>query len=179
MRCPACSNPDTRVIDSREAEDGDSIRPRRVCDRCEERFTTFERSESARIQVLKRDGSRQEFDRRKLASAIGKAASKGLAADEIDRLIDELESSVRQSGASEIPSGRIGEMVLERLAERDPLSYLRFKIVYSRIEDLDALYDELASLVRRREDARNRRVAEQITLPIEEPLAPVARRRRR
>src|SRR5437763_13528155 len=85
MKCPACSNPDTRVIDSREAEDGDSIRRRRVCDRCEERFTTFERSESARIQVLKRDGSRQEFDRRKLASAIGKAASKALSSEEIDR----------------------------------------------------------------------------------------------
>ena len=169
MKCPACSNPDTRVIDSREAEDGDSIRRRRVCDRCEERFTTFERSESARIQVLKRDGSRQEFDRRKLASAIGKAASKALSTEEIDRLIDELEAAVRQSGASEIPSGRIGEMVLERLAERDPLSYLRFKIVYSRLEDIDALYDELASLVRIRQVARDRRVAEQITLPIAEP----------
>jgi transcriptional repressor NrdR len=181
VKCPGCGYLDTRVIDSREAEDGDSIRRRRVCDRCEERFTTFERSESARIQVLKRDGSRQEFDRRKLASAIGKAASRGLAADEIDRLIDELESSVRQSGASEIPSGRIGEMVLERLAERDPLSYLRFKIVYSRIEDLDALYDELASLVRIRQEARDRRVAEQIVLPIaaEPVVAGPARRRRR
>jgi transcriptional repressor NrdR len=179
VKCPGCGNLDTRVIDSREAEDGDSIRRRRVCDRCEERFTTFERSESARIQVLKRDGSRQEFDRRKLASAIGKAASKGLAADEIDRLIDELEAGVRQSGASEIPSGRIGEMVLERLAERDPLSYLRFKIVYSRLEDIDALYDELASLMRIRQEARDRRVAEQITLPISEPVVAGPSRRRR
>ena len=181
VRCPSCGHEDTRVVDSREAEDGDSIRRRRVCDRCEERFTTFERSESARIQVLKRDGSRQEFDRRKLASAIGKAASKALSAEEIDRLIDELEGSVRQSGASEIPSGRIGEMVLERLAERDPLSYLRFKIVYSRIEDIDALYDELASLVRIRQEARDRRVAEQIILPIaaEPVVAGPPRRRRR
>src|SRR5438034_614740 len=93
MRCPACGNPDTRVIDSREAEDDTSIRRRRVCDRCEERFTTFERSESARIQVQKRDGTKQEFDRRKLASAIEKAASKGLAADDVSRLIDDLESS--------------------------------------------------------------------------------------
>lgn len=179
MRCPACRNPDTRVIDSREAEDGASIRRRRVCDKCEERFTTFERSESARIQVLKRDGTRQEFDRRKLASAIGKAASKGLAAEAVDRLIEDLEVSVRQSGLSEIPSQRIGEMVLERLAERDPLSYLRFKIVYSRIEDLDALYDELATLVRLRQDFRDRRVAEQIALPIEPVAAAAAPRRRR
>src|SRR5207237_1785517 len=110
----------------------------RVCDRCEERFTTFERSESARIQVLKRDGSSEEFDRGKLASALGKAASKALSGEEIERLIDDLEGNVKQSGASEIASGRIGEMVLERLAERDPLSYLRFKIVYSRLEDIDA-----------------------------------------
>ncbi len=179
MRCPACGNPDTRVIDSREAEDGASIRRRRVCDRCEERFTTFERSESARIQVQKRDGTKQEFDRRKLASAIEKAASKGLAADDVNRLIDDLESALRQSGVSEVPSQRIGEMVLERLAERDPLSYLRFKIVYSHLEDIDALYDELAALVRRRQEARDRRVAEQIVLPIGETVAVVPRRRRR
>ena len=178
VRCPSCGNPDTRVIDSREAEDGASIRRRRVCDRCEERFTTFERSESARIQVVKRDGARQEFDRRKLASAIGKGASKALSAEEIDRLIDELEASLRQSGVSEVASQRIGEMVLERLAERDPLGYLRFKIVYSRLEDIEAIYDELARLVRRRQEAQDRRVAEQITLPIE-PVAVAPRERRR
>src|SRR2546427_12539421 len=116
VRCPSCGNPDTRVIDSREAEDGASIRRRRVCDRCEERFTTFERSESARIQVQKRDGTKQEFDRRKLASAIEKAASKALAADDVNRLIDDLESALRQSGVSEGPSQRIGEMGLERPA---------------------------------------------------------------
>src|SRR2546425_2006654 len=178
VRCPSCGNPDTRVIDSREAEDGASIRRRRVCDRCEDRFTTFERSESARIQVVKRDGARQEFDRRKLASAIGKGASKALSAEEIDRLIDELEASLRQSGVSEVASQRIGEMVLERLAERDPLGYLRFKIVYSRLEDIEAIYDELARLVRRRQEAQDRRVAEQITLPIE-PVAVAPRKRRR
>ncbi len=178
MRCPSCGNPDTRVIDSREAEDGDSIRRRRVCDRCEERFTTFERSESARIQVAKRDGSRQEFDRRKLASAIEKAASKGLGAERISALIDDVEATIRASGASEVPSQRIGEMVLERLADADPMSYLRFKIVYSRLEDTDALYDELEQLVRRRQEARDRRVAEQIALPIEAPAAAPRRRRR-
>src|SRR2546425_9630809 len=142
VRCPACANPDTRVIDSREAEDGASIRRRRVCDRCEERFTTFERSESARIQVQKRDGTKQEFDRRKLASAIEKAGSKALAADDVNRLIDDLESSLRQSGVSEVPSQRIGEKVLERLPERDPLSYLRVKIADFPPRGIDALYDE-------------------------------------
>ena len=179
VRCPACGNPDTRVIDSREAEDGASIRRRRVCDRCEERFTTFERSESARIQVVKRDGSRQEFDRRKLSSAIEKAASKSLSPEKLAALIDDVEATLKQSGVSEVGSQRIGEMVLERLAEQDPMSYLRFKIVYSGLQDTDALYDELEALVRRRQEARDRRLAEQITLPIEPAGATAAPRRRR
>lgn len=179
MRCPSCGHEETRVVDSREAEDGDSIRRRRACDSCGERFTTRERSESARIQVVKRDGSRQEFDRRKLSSAIGKAASKQLAPEVIDRLIDDLETTIRQSGASEVAAQRIGEMVLERLAESDPMSYLRFKIVYSGLQDPDALYDELETLVRRRQETRDRRFAEQTVLPIEPEVAATSRRRRR
>ena len=179
VRCPACGHAESRVVDSREAEDGQSIRRRRACDACGERFTTRERSESARIQVIKRDGSRQEFDRRKLASAIGKGASKQLSSDAIDRLIDDIESTIKQSGTSEVESQRIGEMVLERLAESEPMSYLRFKIVYSGLQDTDALYDELERLVRLRQEARDRRVAEQTTLPIEAVAAAPARRRRR
>ena len=179
MHCPSCGHADTRVVDSREAEDGDSIRRRRACDSCGERFTTRERSESARIQVVKRDGSRQEFDRRKLASAIGKAASKQLAPDAIDRLIDDIEATIRQSGASEVGSQRIGEMVLERLAESDPMSYLRFKIVDSSLQDTDALYDELEALVRLRQQARDRQFAEQTTLPIEPAVVAASGRRRR
>jgi transcriptional repressor NrdR len=179
VHCPSCGHEDTRVVDSREAEDGDSIRRRRACDSCGERFTTRERSESARIQVVKRDGSRQEFDRRKLASAIGKAASKQLAPDAIDRLIDDVEGTIRQSGTSEVGSQRIGEMVLERLAESDPMSYLRFKIVYAGLQDPDALYDELESLLRHRQELRDRKYAEQTVLPIESVATVPSRRRRR
>ena len=179
MRCPNCGHADTAVVDSREAEDGESIRRRRKCEKCGERFTTRERSESARIQVLKRDGSRQEFDRRKLASAIGKGASRQLTPDAVDRLIDDIESTIRQSGVSEIPSGRIGEMVLERLAEQDPMGYLRFKIVYANLQDTDALYDELERLILVRQQARDRKVAEQTELPIATAVAAPARRRRR
>jgi transcriptional repressor NrdR len=179
VRCPACGHEDTRVVDSREAEDGQSIRRRRACDKCGERFTTRERSESARIQVIKRDGSHQEFDRRKLASAIEKAGSKQLQPESVERLIDDVEATIKQSGTSEVASQRIGEMVLERLAEQDPMSYLRFKIVYSGLQDTDALYDELESLIRRRQEARDRRLAEQITLPIEPAGAAAAPRRRR
>jgi transcriptional repressor NrdR len=179
MRCPSCGHQDTSVVDSREADDGDSIRRRRACDSCGDRFTTRERSESARIQVVKRDGTRQEFDRRKLASAIGKAASKQLAPDAIDRLIDDLEVTIKQSGTSEVGSQRIGEMVLERLAESDPMSYLRFKIVYAGLQDPDALYDELEDLVRRRQESRDRKFAEQTVLPIEPAVAVATRRKRR
>jgi transcriptional repressor NrdR len=179
MRCPNCGHPDTAVVDSREAEDGESIRRRRKCEKCGERFTTRERSESARIQVVKRDGSRQEFDRRKLASAISKGASRQLTPDGTDRLIDDIEATIRQSGASEIASGRIGEMVLERLAEQDPMGYLRFKIVYANLQDTDALYDELERLIRVRQQARDRKVAEQTELPIETAVGAPARRRRR
>lgn len=160
------------MIDSREAEDGASIRRRRACDRCEARFTTFERSESARIQVLKKDGSRQEFDRRKLASAIEKAASKSLSPERLGALIDDIEATLKQSGVSEVGSQRIGEMVLERLADVDPMSYIRFRIVYAKLDDLTSLRDELAALDRRREVSRDRKVAEQTELPIE--VAPVA-----
>lgn len=181
MRCPSCENTDTRVVDSREAEDGRSIRRRRACDACGDRFTTHERAESARIAVLKRDGSRQEFDRRKLASAIGKSAGDRLKPERIAAIIDDIETTIRQSGAAEVASGRIGEMVLERLATEDPMSWIRFKIVYSRLDDPDALYEELAQLVRLRESARSRALAEQTLLPMAEPAgaAPARRSRRR
>ena len=180
VRCPTCNRADTRVIDSREADEGSAIRRRRACDGCGGRFTTQERAESARIQVTKRDGSKQEFDRRKLVSAIEKGASKGLSAQQIGELIDDIETTIRQSGAADVTSQRIGEMVLDRLASLDPMSYLRFKIVYSRLDDPDALYDELAQLVRLREDARGRGLAEQIALPIgAQPVAVASPRRKR
>ena len=179
VRCPSCGAADTRVVDSREAEEGAAIRRRRVCDTCGERTTTFERAESARIQVVKRDGARQDFDRRKLASAIAKAATEELTADRTSALIDDLEHTIRQSGASEVSSERIGQMVLERLAEVDPMGYVRFKIVYDRMQDPDALLTEVDTLLRRRAEARDRKVAEQIALPIGAGPAPRAPRRRR
>lgn len=166
------------MVDSREADDGASIRRRRACDACQERFTTFERSESARIQVVKRDGARQEFDRRKLSSAIAKGASRALTEDRIAALVEDVEAAIRQSGASEVSSQRIGELVLERLAEADPMGYLRFKIVYSRLDDPDALLAEVDALLRRRAAARDRKVAEQISLPIAEAVVVRPRKRR-
>ncbi|MBI2983235.1 MAG: transcriptional repressor NrdR [Chloroflexi bacterium] len=167
-------------MDSREAEEGAAIRRRRVCDACEDRFTTFERSESARIQVVKRDGTRQEFDRRKLTSAIAKAATEDLNAERISTLIDGIEQTIRQSGTSEVTSERIGHMVLERLAQVDPMSYVRFKIVYDRMQDPDALLEEVGAMLRRRAEARDRLMAQQTLLPIAAaPVAPATTRPRR
>lgn len=179
MRCPSCGAADTRVVDSREAEEGSAIRRRRVCDRCEERFTTFERSESARIQVVKRDGARQEFDRRKLSGAIAKAATEDLTAERISGVIDDIEQEIRQSGTSEVSSQRIGQMVLERLAQVDPMSYVRFKIVYDRLQDPDTLLQEVDTLLRRRAEARDRLMAQQTLLPIPAAAPASARPRRR
>ena len=166
MHCPDCGSADTSVIDSREADDGLAIRRRRECAKCSHRFTTFERAESARIQVVKREGKREEFDRAKLASSITKAAGKSLGSDRVARVVDDIEASLKQSGASEIESHRLGELVLERLEAVDPMAYLRFRIVYANLQDVEALRDELDRLTNRRQRARERAGAEQIALPI-------------
>jgi len=144
VKCPGCGNLDTRVIDSREAEDGDSIRRRRVCDRCEERFTTFERSESARIQVLKRDGSRQEFDREKLASGFRKALTRRPVPEHAaERAADEIEAELRSQGVTEVDSSRVGTLAQDKLRELDQIAYIRFASVYQSFEDLEALKREV------------------------------------
>jgi transcriptional repressor NrdR len=181
MRCPNCTAADSAVVDSREADEGLAIRRRRECPACGHRFTTFERAESARIQVVKRDGSREEFDRAKLASSIAKAAGKSLSVERVTQVVNQIETGLKQSGASEVDSQRLGALVLERLEAVDPMAYIRFRIVYANLQDIDALQDELARLTHRRERARERAAAEQITLPIEEADAerPVRAPRRR
>jgi transcriptional repressor NrdR len=134
--------------------------------KCGHRFTTFERAESARIQVVKRDGSREEFDRAKLASSLTKAGGKSLTPEKVAKVVDGIEAALRQSGTSEIDSQRLGQAVLEQLESIDPMAYIRFKIVYAGLQDPDALYDELGTLVRRRQLARE--AAEQISLPLDE-----------
>lgn len=166
MRCPSCQAAGTSVVDSRDADEGVAVRRRRECASCGHRFTTFERAESARIQVVKRDGSREEFDRRKLASSIVKAGGKTMTPQIVARVVDGIEASLRQSGTSEVPSPRLGELVLERLEAVDPMAYIRFQIVYSGLQDPDALYEALTNLSRRRERARERAAADQMSLPI-------------
>ncbi len=174
VRCPNCHSPDTAVVDSRDADDGSAIRRRRECASCGHRFTTFERAESARLQVAKRDGSREEFDRAKLASSVSKAAGKSLSADRVAKVVADIESSLKQSGASEVDSQRLGELVLERLEAVDPMAYVRFRILYANLQDIDALQQELERLTNRRQRARESAAAEQIALPIVNGAAELA-----
>ncbi len=166
VRCPNCRAPDTSVVDSREADGGVAIRRRRECASCGHRFTTFERAESARLQVAKRDGSREEFDRAKLASSIAKAAGKSLSAEQVAKVVDDIETGLKQTGASEVDSQKLGELVLERLEAVDPMAYLRFRIVYAKVQDLGDLSAELERLTSRRQRARERAAVEQIALPL-------------
>jgi len=147
VRCPACEARDTRVVDSRDLDDASAIRRRRECSSCGTRFTTYERVEAARLAVIKRDGSRQEFDRDKLAAGLRKALTRRPVDDgAADRAADEIEATLRASGSGEVESARIGELAMARLRELDQIAYIRFASVYQSFEDLETLKREVDSL---------------------------------
>jgi transcriptional repressor NrdR len=147
VRCPICGGRDTRVVDSRDLDDSATIRRRRECAACQTRFTTYERVEAARLVVLKRDGTRQEFDRDKLASGLAKALTRRpVAADAAERAADEIEAELRAGGTSEIPSSRVGALAMEKLRAIDHIAYIRFASVYQSFEDLEDLKREVDSL---------------------------------
>ncbi len=147
MRCPQCGTRDTRVVDSRDLDESATIRRRRECTACAARFTTYERVEAARLVVVKRDGVRQEFDRDKLAVGLAKALTRRPVPDDAaERAADEIESELRSSGVSEVPSSRIGAMAMDKLRAIDHIAYIRFASVYQSFEDLEALKREVDSL---------------------------------
>lgn len=137
MQCPFCSNVDTSVLESRVAEDGQSLRRRRECNKCQKRFTTFERVEGPTIYVVKRDGSRQSFDREKIVSGIIRSFDKRpFSIDLIRQLAEDVEREVRRKESSEISSKTIGRMVLKRLKNIDKVAWLRFSTVYLEVSDI-------------------------------------------
>ena len=144
MKCPYCGFADSKVIDSRPINDNTSIRRRRECPQCLRRFTTFEVIESIQIVVIKKDGSRELFDKSKLLSGLMKACQKRSvnAGDIADEIESELQNSLRQ----EITSIEIGEMAMKKLKERDRVAYVRFASVYREFEDLDTFLNELKEL---------------------------------
>jgi transcriptional repressor NrdR len=152
MRCPQCGARDTRVVDSRDLDESVTIRRRRECAACSNRFTTYERVETARLVVVKRDGIRQEFDRAKLAAGIRKALTRRPVPDTAaDQAADEIEAELRATGLSEVPSTRVGVMAMEKLRGIDQIAYIRFASVYRSFEDLEDLKREVDSLFNDRE----------------------------
>jgi transcriptional repressor NrdR len=152
MRCPQCGTRDTRVVDSRDLDEGATIRRRRECAACATRFTTYERVEAARLVVLKRDGVRQEFDRDKLAAGLAKALTRRpVPAGAADRAADEIEAELKGTGVAEVPSSRIGALAMQKLRELDQIAYIRFASVYQSFDDLEALKREVDTLYAERD----------------------------
>ena len=144
MKCPNCGFPDSKVIDSRPVEEGNSIRRRRECLSCQKRFTTFETLESVQIVVVKKDGSRELFDRMKMLSGIMKACQKRPVNGE--EIANEIEAELQNAMVHEISSRNIGEMIMDKLKLRDEVAYVRFASVYREFKDLDTFLAELNEL---------------------------------
>jgi transcriptional repressor NrdR len=154
MRCPRCSEAATRVIDSRDLEGGSTIRRRRECEACTYRFTTYERPEGARLMVVKRDGSRQEFDRAKLLAGLLKALEKRpVTLARIDRAVDDIDGALRARGEPEVTSKEIGRLATDTLRDIDQLAYIRFASVYHSYEDIGTLKREVDRLIGQRQGA--------------------------
>jgi transcriptional repressor NrdR len=147
MRCPVCGERDTRVVDSRDLDDSATIRRRRECAACSTRFTTYERVEAARLVVVKRDSTRQEFDRERLVTGLRKALTRRpVPADAADVAADRIEAELRAEGMTEVPSSRVGALAMEALRGLDQIGYIRFASVYQSFEDLEDLKREVDSL---------------------------------
>ena len=147
MHCPFCAYADTRVVDSRLADDGGSVRRRRECPQCAQRFTTFERAELALPVVVKTDGRRESFNEDKLQRGLTRALSKRpVATAQVDAAVRMIQRRIRERGEREIPARLIGELVMEALRDLDPVAYVRFASVYRRFEDVDAFSVEIARM---------------------------------
>ena len=169
MRCPYCGFADTKVIDSRDADDG--IRRRRECLSCGERFTTFERVQSVGLLVIKKDGRREDFSREKLLAGIRKACEKRpLPVGAIEAAVNDIEAALQAQGKAEMPSSLIGELVMDHLRELDHIAYIRFASVYRAFADIDSLREELEALA-----APGGPPAGQLPLLPEQELAGLAR----
>ncbi len=147
MRCPQCGERDTRVVDSRDLDESATIRRRRECNLCTMRFTTYERIEAARLVVVKRDGTRQEFDRDRLVTGLRKALTRRPVPDgAAEQAADEIEAELRAAGVTEVPSSRVGALAMGQLRAIDQIGYIRFASVYQSFEDLEDLKREVDTL---------------------------------
>ena len=149
MKCPYCRAGDSRVVDTREMVDLDAVRRRRQCRDCGRRFTTYERVEPVSLMVVKKDGRREPYDRRKLEGGVRLACTKRpISAETIQRILDEVETALFAQANEEVPSRVVGELVMEKLREVDQVAYIRFASVYRSFGDLEDIRDEVESLLR-------------------------------
>ena len=151
MKCPFCKKPDSRVIDSRAADDGATIRRRRECGECGRRFTTYEVVEKLPLMVVKRDNRREPFSRDKLLTGIIRSCDKrDISMEQITNFVAEIERTIRNRTEPEVPSEKIGEIVMERLKDFDEVAYIRFASVYRKFDDITNFIEELETLRARR-----------------------------
>jgi len=148
MKCPACGYLESKVLDSRPADEGTSIRRRRECLKCQKRFTTHERMESLPIVVIKKDKSRQSFNRAKILNGIMRACEKRpISMLEMENMVNEIEQSLNNSLQTEVSSEYIGELVMEKLKKADEVAYVRFASVYRQFKDINTFMDELKCML--------------------------------
>ena len=147
MKCPACGHPESKVLDSRPANEGASIRRRRECLGCQKRFTTFETVENISFMVVKKDKTRESFDRMKIRSSIVRACEKGtVSMAQIENAVTEIEQSLMQSMKNEVSSTEIGELVMQKLKELDEVAYIRFASVYKEFNDIESFIKLISEL---------------------------------
>ena len=149
MKCPYCNQLDTRVIDSRPAEDGNSIRRRRSCDSCGKRFTTYEKVETIPLIIIKKDNNREQYNRGKIENGILRACYKRpVSAADIQQVIEKIETKIFSMEVKEVSSSSIGEIVMEELKELDEVAYVRFASVYREFKDVNTFLDELKKILK-------------------------------
>ena len=148
MKCPFCNHENTRVIDSRPAEDNSSIRRRRACDVCDKRFTTYETVEAIPLVIVKKDDNREAYDRSKIETGVLRACHKRpVSTDRIEDLVDEVEADILTRGDKEISSRVVGELVMNKLKDLDAVAYVRFASVYREFKDINTFMDELKKVL--------------------------------
>ncbi len=148
MKCPFCSKDNTRVIDSRPADDNNSIRRRRQCDECQRRFTTYEKVEAIPLVVIKKDNNREPYDRSKIEAGVFRSCHKRpISVDQITTLVDEVENIIFNREDKEIPSHVIGEILMDKLKDLDPVAYVRFASVYREFKDVSTFMEELKKIL--------------------------------
>ncbi len=153
MRCPFCKKADSRVIDSRSAEDGNTIRRRRECTGCGKRFTTYEVVEKIPLMVIKNDGHRQVFDRNKLLNGLIRSCDKlDISMEELTSMVDDIERELRNTMEQEVTAKSIGELVMEKLKALDEVAYIRFASVYRKFTDISSFQNELEGLIKEKKE---------------------------